>query len=106
MGRNDIRDNLLERIGEKKGAQHHGEELRQSDEQKARRLIAEILSKIEWSEKGLGRHPKGDWKKAKMAARLRAETPMTWRWIAEQLAMGHWRTAANAVRSFASNCRG
>jgi len=26
----------LERIGEKKGAQHHGEELRQSDEQKAR----------------------------------------------------------------------
>ena len=105
LGPNDFRDKLLERIGEKKGAQHHGEELRESDEQKARRLIAEMLGKIDWSEKDLGRHPKGDGKKAKMAARLRAETPMTWRWIAEQLAMGHWRTAANAARSVGSNCR-
>ena len=35
---------------------------------------------------------------AKMAARLRAETTVTCRWIAEELVMGHWRTAANAVR--------
>ncbi len=40
-----------------------------------------------------------------MVARLRAETTMTWRWIAEQLAMGHWRTAANAVRAVGLNRR-
>jgi len=104
-GPKDFREELLERIGAKKGAQHHGEELRESDEQKARRLIAVMLKKGGWTEKDLGRRPKGDRKKAKMAARLRAETTMTWRWIAEQLAMGHWRTAANAVRAIVSNRR-
>ena len=53
-----------------KGPQHHGEEFRESDQQKAR-----------------------------IGARLRAETTMTWGWIARELSMGHWRTAANAVRS-------
>jgi hypothetical protein len=33
-----------------------------------------------------------------MAVKLRSETAMNWPWIAERLAMGHWRTAANAVR--------
>ena len=42
---------------------------------------------------------KGDKKKAEMAARLRKETTMSWPWIARRLAMGHWRTAANAVRA-------
>ena len=106
MGSKDFREELLDRIGDKKGAQHHGEELRESDEQKALRLIAEMLGKIGWTETDLGRRPKGDRKKAKMAARLRAETPMTWWWIAEQLEMGHWRTAANAARAFGSNWRG
>ena len=104
-GPKDFREELLERIGDKKGAQHHGEELRESDEQKARRLIADMLGKLGWTEKDLGRRPKGDGKKAKMAARLRTETTMTWQWIAEQLAMGHWRTAANAVRAAGANRR-
>jgi len=98
-GAKDFREELLERIGTRKGAQHHGEELRESDEQKARRLIGEMLGKAGWTEKDLDRRPKGDGTKAKMAARLRAETTMTWRWISEKLAMGHWRTSANAVRS-------
>jgi REP element-mobilizing transposase RayT len=98
-GPKDFREELLERIGDQKGSQHYGEELRESDEQKARRLIGEMLDKAGWTEKDLERRPKGDGKKAKMAARLRSETTMTWRWIAERLAMGHWRTAANAVRA-------
>ena len=62
-----------------------------------------MLGKLKWTEKDLELRPKGDGKKAKIAARLRAETTMTWRWIAEQLAMGHWRTAANVARAFGSN---
>ena len=102
-GAKDFRQELLERIGEKKGAQHYGEELQESDEQKARRLIREMLDKAGWTEEELRQRPKGDGNKAKMAAGLRAETTMTWRWIAAELAMGHWRTAANAVRAATSN---
>ena len=40
----DFREELLERIEEKQGAQHCGEELRESDEQKARRLLTEMLA--------------------------------------------------------------
>ena len=38
-GPNDFREELLERITQKKGEEHHGEELRKLDEQKTRRLI-------------------------------------------------------------------
>ena len=51
-----------------------------------------------WGETELRRRRKGDLRKARMAARLRAETTMTWPWIAQRLAMGHWRTALNATR--------
>lgn len=85
-------------IGQKQGRQHYGEELKESDEQKAERLIGEMLRKNGWAESELGRRRKGDARKVRMAVRLRAETTMTWPWIAEHLAMGHWRTAANAVR--------
>jgi hypothetical protein len=33
-------------IAEKQGRQHYGEELRESDEQKAKRLVAEKLRKL------------------------------------------------------------
>lgn len=97
-GAKGFREELLERIGEKQGAQHHGEELRESDEQKAERLIAEMLREAGWTERELRERRKGDKKKAGMAKHLRKETTMTWNWIAKRLAMGHWRTAANAVR--------
>jgi hypothetical protein len=57
---------------------------------------------IRWSEADWKRRRKGDRKKARMAAKLRCETAMTWQWIAERLGMGHWRTASNAVRRTAT----
>jgi len=74
-------------------------ELKESDEQKAERLVGAMLRAAGWKEEELKRRPKGDMKKARMAARLRSETAMTWLWIAKRLEMGHWRTAANAVRA-------
>lgn len=98
-GPKEFREELLEWIGKKQGGQHHGEELRESDEQKAEGLVAEMLGQAGWSEGELKGRRKGDKKKAGMAARLRTETTMSWAWIAKRLAMGHWRTAANAVRA-------
>ncbi len=88
----------MELIGEKQGKQHYGEELKESDEQKAERLIGTMLRKAGWTESELGRRRKGDPRKVRMAMRLRTETTMTWSWIAERLGMGHWRTARNATR--------
>jgi len=98
-GPEDFREEMLELIGEKQGGQHYGEELVESEEQRAERLIGEMLRKLRWKEEEFKQRRKGDRQKACMAARLRAETAMTWPWIAQRLAMGHWRTAANAVRA-------
>src|SRR5260221_4644629 len=104
-GPKGFRAELLELMGEQQGPQHYGEELKESDEQKAQRLMKEMLRKGGWTEAELRGLRKGHPKKAQMAARLRAETPMTWTSIAQQLEMGHWRTAANAVRLVASTRR-
>jgi putative transposase len=98
-GPKGFREELLELIAEKQGRQHYGDELKESDEQKAQRLVKEMLTQARCTEADLKRRRKGDRKKARMAARLRAETTMTWEWISKRLRMGHWRTAANAVRN-------
>lgn len=98
FGPKKFKDELLEWIEAEQGQYHYGEELRESDEQKAERLVAQTLSKWRWNESELKARRKGDAKKAQLAAQLRAETTMTWPWIANRLAMGHWRTALNATR--------
>ena len=98
-GPKGFREELLELIGEKQGRQHYGEELRESDEQKAEHMVGEMLRKLGWAETELCQRRKGDKRKARMAAQLRKETTMSWPWITKRLEMGHWRTAANAVRA-------
>ncbi len=98
-GSSVFRQELLEIIAAKQGQHHYGEELAGSDQQKAERLVEKMLRESGWTAADLQQRRKGDRKKARMAARLRAETTMTWEWIAQRLAMGHWRTAANATRA-------
>ena len=98
-GPKGFREELLELIAEKQGRQHYGEELRESDEQKAQRLVAEKLRKLGWTEKELKERRKTEEQKVQLAAQLRKETTMSWDWITRRLAMGHWRTAANAARA-------
>ncbi|MBC8001388.1 MAG: hypothetical protein H7X97_02260 [Opitutaceae bacterium] len=68
---------------------HHGVgEKRETDEQKAERLVVAELRKRRWTEQDLGRRRKTDATdatKVKVAARLRAETVVTLDWIAERL---------------------
>jgi hypothetical protein len=52
------------------------------------RFGAEIEAELE-------RHRKGDWRKVKIARRLRQETTMTLKWIADRLKMGTWTHVAN-----------
>ena len=58
-GPKDFREELLELIGQKQGKQHHGEELKESDEQKAERLVGQMLRAEGWTEEELKHRPKG-----------------------------------------------
>jgi hypothetical protein len=40
---------------------------------------------------------KGDERKVRLAAPLRAQTTMSWQWIAEHLGMGSWTHVSNLV---------
>ena len=85
-------------IEQERSEHHDGEEILESAEREAERLMAEMLNAIgrtgwDWNE-----HRKGDQRKVKIASSLRARRTVGWKWIAEKLAMGHWRSAANAVR--------
>jgi putative transposase len=81
FGPKEFRKELLEMIGEKKDRCHYGEELRESDEQKAERLLEQMLRRQRWTAKELQRRKKGDKVKVTMAKQLRKETTMTWAWI-------------------------
>jgi len=97
-GDKTFKEMLLEMVGEKRAEHHYGEELAESAEQKAQRLVGELLEQAGWTEEELSKQPKSAAAKVRMAARLRAQTTLSWKWIARRLQMGQWRSAANAVR--------
>ena len=55
---------------------------------RAERMVVEELQRLGWQEADLGRLAKGDAAKVALAVRLRAETVMPVKWIAERLQMG------------------
>ena len=88
LGQEQFRKELLEQVHEMAGAHHYGEEIGQSAEEKACRIIAEELVNLGWEEADLGQRRKGDLGKVRIARRLRRETTVSKRWIAQQLSMG------------------
>ena len=88
LGDESFRQELLDQVYARAGAHHYGDEIGQSVEEQARRIIAEELAKLCWEEAELGQRRKSDAGKARIARRLRRETTVSKRWIAERLAMG------------------
>jgi REP element-mobilizing transposase RayT len=98
LGGGPLKEQLLELMGGAMRKHHGGEEKRETDEQKAERLVLEELAKRGWAEQDLEQHRKTHGVKVKMAARLRRETVMTLDWIAERLQMGCRHTVANCLK--------
>ena len=88
LGDKKFRQELLEAMDRRMGAEHYGQERQETAQAKAERIVAEELKRAGWMKKTLGQKPKGDPKKVKIAQRLRQETTMTLAWIAERLRMG------------------
>ena len=86
MGSEEFRKELLAQM--KAGPEHFGEEVRESGEEQARRLIAGELRRLGWEDAELERRRKGDSHKLRIARLLRTQTTMTLGWIAQALCMG------------------
>ena len=64
--------------------------------------MQEELDKLGWTEEELVQRAKGDVRKVRLAQRLRAETAVTLKWIAEHLHMGTWTHVANRLQQMKS----
>ena len=88
LGEERFRKQLLAQMTELRGAEHYGAERLETDVARAERIVREELQRRRWQETDLTKRAKGDVGKVKIAGRLRAETLVTVKWIAERLGMG------------------
>ena len=96
------RRRFLETLGavreRRAGKSHYGEELRESAEAKAQRIVAEELKRRGLAEDDLSKRRKGDPERERIARRLRQETIVTLGWIAERLRMGSVSMVVHCIR--------
>jgi hypothetical protein len=97
LGDQRFRKELLGQMAERVGASHYGAERQESGEEKAERIVVEELKRRRWQEANLTRRRKGDPEKVKIALRLRRESIMTLKWIAQRLQMGSWTNVSNCL---------
>jgi putative transposase len=88
LGDDQLKEELLAAVAGQAGRHHYGEALQASAAAQAEALVQAELARRGWTEATLGLQRKGDAEKLKLAVRLRRETTMTVKWIAERLRMG------------------
>jgi REP element-mobilizing transposase RayT len=96
LGAKAFREELLAQMHRQRG-DHYGPELREADAAQAEKIVQAELRRRGWTQEELGKRRKGDAQKVAMAWRLRAETTMSLKWIAQRLAMGTWTHVSNCL---------
>ena len=99
IGSEVFRQGLLAKVEEQRREAHYGEELAESAEVKAERLVEEGLQQLKWGERQLAEEAKCHPAKVRLAMTLRAETTMTLKWIAARLHMGTWTNVSTLLSS-------
>lgn len=97
LGGEDFLARLLDRIEGRPNENHQARERRETAHAKADRIVAEMLEAIGWSEAELTERPKCAREKIRIAARLRQETDLTLRQVAQRLAMGRWTNVSKLL---------
>jgi hypothetical protein len=72
--------------------------LQERDEEKAKRIMAEEIRRLNFPKVDFEQSSKSDTRKVSIARRLRTETSVSLRWIAEQLQMGSVPHLAKPIR--------
>ena len=106
LGSEEFRQELLAAAVERVGPNHYGAERQETGVQKAERLVREELGHLHWSEVELRGRPKGHPGKVAIARRLRQETVMSLKWIAQRLEMGTWTYVSNLLHARAADSPG
>ena len=78
-------------------ATHYGAERREVQTSQALELLRAERQRLGWDRAALRRASKGDERKVRLAVRIRQETAMSLKWIAEHLAMGSWTHVSNLL---------
>ena len=71
-------------------------------EERAQRIVVEGLKQAGWDETALRTQRKGHPIKVRLARRLRKQSTVTLKWIAQRLCMGTWAHLANLLRPSAT----
>ena len=96
LGSEQFRQELLAAAGALQPT-HYGAERREVRTSRALRLLREEMDRLAWNMADLKQAAKGDARKVHIAARIRKETTMSLKWIAEHLAMGSWTHVSNLL---------
>jgi hypothetical protein len=88
---------LLAAAVERVGPSHYGAQRQETGLQKAERMVKEELARLGWDEDQLRARRKGHRAKVILARRLRQETTMSLKWIAQRLQMGSWTYVSNLL---------
>jgi hypothetical protein len=99
LGSEEFRQELLAAAVGRVGPSHYGAERQETAVQMAERLVREELERMGWSEEQLRGRPKGHPGKVAIARRLRQETIMSLKWIAQRLEMGTWTYVSNLLNA-------
>lgn len=97
LGDESFRRELLNQVRTQSRESHYALPRQESAEEKAEQLVAEELRRRGLPEATLEQLRKGHSAKVEIARKLRQETTVTLKWIAQRLKMGQWTHAANCI---------
>lgn len=105
IGSETFRRQCLERMEGKVGENHPGQTRLETAEAKAERILAEELARLQWTRNDLATQRKSHPVKLALAARLRQETTLSVKQIAERLHLGKPKGARTNLHKFMNNSR-
>ena len=105
VGSEAFRKECLEQMEGKLGDNHPGQARHETAEAKANRLVQEQLRLLGWTESDLATRRNGDPSKLAIAARLRAETTLSMKQIAERLRLGKPKGAKTNLHKWMNGLR-
>ena len=90
LGSEEFAKELIAAAVGRVGRSHYSRRRRETEQEKAEGIVREEHRRAGRQESDLPTQPKGARPKAAAALRLRKETTLTLRWIADRLGMGRW----------------
>jgi len=106
LGSKEFKGRMLRLMEKRLGDNHSGEQRRECAEAKAEGIISKELKRLGCSDSALRGRPKCDPRKLEVAARLRRETTMTVKSIAERLNLGTPRNATVRLQEWKRKASG